>query len=557
MKPLNYLNLAALAVAVMAGPTEAQSSFRSMGFGESDNHSILAVKPDGSCVLTNETVQPRKSLEMQVTSWERYSKMSEGTGSEDEDPAIASQPAKPAQKALTDEELIAKLREMYQQRPDHGEDAPPRIETVEVSTNSVRVVTSRSFPSIKDLLSQNPYTWGPNVLMFEDARFEIDTNRNLRITFTPSQSAGHYARNMSREWKSAKMKFDWKLVLPGKIVGSSLPNTQETATWLSLDGEKPDTIEAALKLIGSPLVITAESGGIKLDEPLESKKLVRAAWRQRKAEPDMPITDAGPGFLAEPVSITLSTVHYFAEGAKYLKSRPEMAMFGNGSTGTVVSAKLFAPKGRQIKSVSGLKVKAAKDDKGRPIPGIVEGNDNEESYSEFRSYDADGSEKGSVARFELRMSLPAPDAKTIDELEGEAVALTIGGWKELVLTNVQADAKKQIDLSEVLPGARLIIKKIGSRKPQKTVEASLEGPKAVSQLEVKIKLSNQRGGQSNMSDRRSTTSGEKTTRNFTIQAYEFEMSEEANSAPLTLVVRYPQDLKRERVQFKLTALDLL
>jgi hypothetical protein len=74
---------------------------------------------------------------------------------------------------------------------------------------------------------------------------------------------------------------------------------------------------------------------------------------------------------------------------------------------------------------------------------------------------------------------------------------------------------------------------------------------------VKIKSNSRQGGQSNLSERRSTTSGNKTTRNVTIQAYEFERGEEAKNAPLTLVVRYPQDVKRERVQFKLTALDLL
>jgi hypothetical protein len=64
-----------------------------------------------------------------------------------------------------------------------------KIEMVEVSTNSVGVVTSSSFASIKDLLSQSSYNWGPNALMFENARFEIDAIHNLCITFTPRPSA--------------------------------------------------------------------------------------------------------------------------------------------------------------------------------------------------------------------------------------------------------------------------------------------------------------------------------------------------------------------------------
>jgi hypothetical protein len=433
----------------------------------------------------------------------------------------------------------------------------PKIEAIEISTNSVRMVTSRSFASIKELLSESVYSWGPSFLMFGNARFELDTNRNLRITFTPNERSAGYSKTMGRKWKAAKAQVEWKLVLPGKIMGSGLPNTKDNATWLSLDGDNQESVDTALKLMGAPLVITAESGGIQLAEPLESKNLVQTAWRQHKGEPDLPITEAGPGFLAESVSITLSTVHYFPEGEKYFKDRAEADIFVSGATGTVVAAKLFPPKGREIRTVTGLKVKSAKDDKGRAIPGIAESGENQETYSEVRSFDSGGTEKSAAAQIELRMALPAPDAKTIDELEAEAVAITIGGWKEMVLTNAQADSKKEIDIGEVLPGAKLIIKKITGKRQQRTVEASLEGPREVSQIEVKIKLSNRRGGQSNMTERRSSTSGSKTTRNISVQAYEFEMGAAADSQPPTLLVRFPQDMKRERVHFKLTALDLL
>jgi hypothetical protein len=64
-------------------------------------------------------------------------------------------------------------------------------------------------------------------------------------------------------------------------------------------------------------------------------------------------------------------------------------------------------------------------------------------------------------------------------------------------------------------------------------------------------------GSSNVSNQRSTTSGNKTTRNLTLQSYDYEEGAgEENASPI-LLVRYPQDLKRERVQFKLTSLDLL
>lgn len=556
MKLLRDLVITVLMVGLLASSANGQS-FGLTSFGEGDNLSILAIKPDGSCAFTNETVQQRKALEMQVTAWERYSKRAESSDSEDEStPPAPSPAAKPEQKTLTNEELASKLREMYQQRTGFGGDAGLEIEKLEVSTNSVRLVSRRAFASLKELLSQNLYSWGPSLLMFEGARVETDTNRNLRITFQPAQQAMRYSKEVRRGWKAAKTKFEWRLVLPGKILSSGLPATEGNQTWVALDGEKPESVEAAFKLIEAPLVITAESGGIKLDEPLESKQLVRAAWRQSSGEPDLPITDAGAGYLAEPVSLSLSTVHYFPEGKQQFQNRPEAAMFGLESPGTVVSAKLFPPKGRLIRSVSGLRVKAAKDDKGRAISTGADGSDNGDSYSQF-TYNSDEQEKGGAARVQLRLGLPAPDAKAIEGLEAEAVVFTIGGWKEMVLTNVQADAKKEIDLGEVLPGAKLIVKKVSGRKPQTTVEARLEGPAAVNQLEVKIKLSSRRGGSSNVSNQRATTSGKQTTRNLTIQGFEFDPNEVGKSNPPTLLVRYPQDMKRERVPFKLTTLDLL
>jgi hypothetical protein len=103
----------------------------------------------------------------------------------------------------------------------------------------------------------------------------------------------------------------------------------------------------------------------------------------------------------------------------------------------------------------------------------------------------------------------------------------------------------------------LIIEKIAGKKPRKTIEATLEGPKEVSQIELRLKQSSRRGGQSYMNERRTKAVGNKTTRTVTVQGYEMDVDVEADGGPSTLLVRYPQDLKRERVHFKITALDLL
>ena len=125
----------------------------------------------------------------------------------------------------------------------------------------------------------------------------------------------------------------------------------------------------------------------------------------------------------------------------------------------------------------------------------------------------------------------------------------------MTLANVQADPKKELDLAEILPGAKLVIKKLTAKGPQTMIEARLEGPPAISQLDLKIKMP-PRTGSSNLSDRHTSTAAGKITRDLTLHAYRSE-PRGASGGPVTLLIRSPQDIKRERVRFKLTALDLL
>jgi hypothetical protein len=220
--------------------------------------------------------------------------------------------------------------------------------------------------------------------------------------------------------------------------------------------------------------------------------------------------------------------------------------------GTTVSAKLFPPKGRVIKSVSGVRLLSAKDDQGREIARPKsDGEDFAEEANDMLF--SSGNEDAQSINMQVRLALPAPDAQTIEELQAEAVALTIGSYKELLLTNVQADAQKVIDLGELVPGAKLTILKVTSKKSQSSVQVRLEGPPAVDQTELKIKRTS-RSGSSHTMQQQSSTRDKVTKRTLTVQSYDHEGG---GGGPVTLEVRQPQDAKRERVQFKLSGLDLL
>ena len=80
---------------------------------------------------------------------------------------------------------------------------------------------------------------------------------------------------------------------------------------MRIDSGKKESLETVAKLYGAPIVIVAEAGGLVLPKPLETRNLMRIAANRQQAEPEIPITDAGPGFIAEALSLTINTLHRF------------------------------------------------------------------------------------------------------------------------------------------------------------------------------------------------------------------------------------------------------
>ena len=351
--------------------------------------------------------------------------------------------------------------------------------------------------------------------------------------------------------KMSGTEMEFRLILPGKVLTSGLPDTDGHTAGYSFDAKKDASLDAIMKLYDAPAVITAEAGGLKIPEPLDSKALQRTSRGQGGMGSELPITDAGSGFIAEPQSITTTTVHVFPEGEGYFK-----AQSGNSDqqAGALIAAKLFAPKGRTLQSVSNVRVLKATDDQGRdiaPAKNESDENNSDVSYSGFSS----GETPADSTPIQLALQLPAPDAKAINEVDVEAIAITAGSWNELSLTNLQENATNEIDLSTVLPGAKLVVTKLTSRKNQTTAVLEVKGPRSVQSLDFKAKIPGVEQMNSSVSERHFATKAGISTRSLSIQAYSF--GEQQGAGPILIVVRCPQDLKRERVKFKLSALDLL
>jgi len=515
-----------------------------------EERAMLTIKPDGSCLFALDITEPRIIAEQQVRVWERFQKANDNAD-EDAKPATTAE-AKP----FTDEQLAAKIRQTLQLRAEQNgveEDFTEKLEKLEIKTNTVRTVTTQTFATLEEMLKHGQSLWGRVGLNFENVKVEKDSSEHLRLTFIPGSFAQRYAKNMRQQWKLKGAANELKFVFPGKVLTSGFPHAEGNATWLTIDAQKPETLDAASKLYDAPIVITCELGGLQLDKSLESKILQRLARRPSGA-PDLPITDAGPGFAAEPLAVTTTTLYFFPGGEKYLQ-QARAASFGGSQTGTVVSAKLFAPKGRTLQSVSGLRVVKATDDKGRTIAGTGE---DDGDPGETVIYHNAGSQSGNSTHISLRLQLPQPDAQSIDELSVEAIALTAGKWKELTLTNITNHSTNEVDLAPVLPGAKLLITKFTSKNRQLSLQARLTGPPAIRQLEIQTKPSGAQRTSSTAYEQSFNTRAGESTRKLQLQQYGFsEEDADSGAGPISLLLRLPEDQRRERVRFVLKGLDLL
>jgi hypothetical protein len=540
-----------LSLAAVAGTSvcSAQSIYgrgrMSGGQGAVERITIL-IKADGSSVATNESVTARATMEQGLRMWEMWKKRADAGDDEGVDRAA---PQKPETKPYTDAELAERIRETETLSSEQYGTDPQKIEAIDIKTNTVRMVRRQGFTSLSDFLAKARATMGGSLSM-ENVRFET-TNGQLRVTLSPAPGMQRYAKTARQQWKQSSAVSEVRFIFPGKVLSSGLPNTQDNTTWISVDGEKPETVDALMKLHDAPIIILCELGGLKLDAPLDSKTLQRQA-RQPAADAgeSVPITDAGPGYVTEGISVTTSSVLLFPEGEKFLKDALQYSM---SQTGTTVRAKLFAPKGRTLKTASGVRVLKAVDDKGREIGSLA----GEAEDVNGRTFSAGNSRNKSAPPLilTLRLPLPAADASSITELSGEVIALTVGRWKDFTVTNLQANATNEIDLGSILPGATLALTKVSTRNQQLQLQARLKGPKEIRQLELQCQKPGDPEFNTHANDMNFSTKTNGSIRTVNIQGYSYG-EERGGGGPIVLLVRNPDDLRRERVRFSLKDLDL-
>ena len=482
--------------------------------------------------------------------------------------------AKDAQaQAAKDAKLVADIKQMIETEHPlfQGPEPKASLDVVEVKEDTVRTVLSTTFKDLRSLVTHYPTALSSGM----GSRLLIDKDEQGKLRVAVSVAGSKRTRRMmirQTEEMLTQTEFtgSWTFVMPGKVLSSSFGEVKDNTAVITIDSRKKDWKDAVKKILTDGIVIVSEPGKLKLDDlPLDSAKLAVSPFGPRTDDSDLPIADARPGFRVTPVAVTTSTVHYFDDAATFLGDPDAMMGVGEGNT-CVVQARLHAPAGRLVLAMGSVRVIKAVDDQDREVKPWDAGEMGPGwQYGGFGMPTPEGQQKS--VNFEIRLALPKQGAEAVEELRGQLVVTTFARWKQQAIGEIKPDPKVEIDLSDVLAGAKMVIKKVKMRKTKQAqierefghVTLEVSGPPQVRRLDFNMRSDRTdpedrwRSGDAYVRQDRSWRAGDKTVRRLTLQYdVQYDTRTPAAKGNRALVVRYPDDLKRERLNFTLQALDL-
>ena len=341
--------------------------------------------------------------------------------------------------------------------------------------------------------------------------------------------------------------------MPGEVVSSTLPEVDGASTSIAYDTGDAESIERLIEAMGEDFVVVAEPGALALASlPLDSQELQVGVDMHSpmgaSSYAQVPVTDAEDFFEAEALSAMTISTHVFDEGWDQLTPMQHMQLDYRVENRTTVQARLYAPQGRYVLAVENPRVTEAVDDQGRAIGAPDAGG--------HTSYHSSSSMQDGPSRsydFQLTLGLPEPDAEAIEEVVGELTAITFSGYREQRLE--QPTAGNVIALDDVVEGAELTIEAVEDQGEHGgRFRLKLTGPAEVANLQLDIEVDNAHFASAFPNRDTNREQDGQTEREVHLQ-YHYA-AREGEAGTLRLVIRLPEDIKRERVEFDLFAIDL-
>lgn len=580
---------------------------------------VLEIKPDGACLIRREQTQFRRDLEQMAQAFQQQEKDSENDNSDKEaaeDSDKAEQPGRPqAARKLSDDELLAAVKKIYSINAEMfggASEGNSGMESIILEKEMIRMAFTNSFLSVREMLSSR--AWYIPMVYGASLKIEKAGTNQVRMTYKPFPNERFWDR-LADSFKREGTKVEYKVILPGRIISSGFSNINDRTTWLTIDSKNRESLTNVLERLRKPIEIVSESGGLSLEEPLDSMILTRRGSGGDASESTQAVSAESTNYTILLRHINITTVYTFpgASNNAPASSFSQRMRYGQQNQGMMFGADVQPPPGRKLLSIANIQVIKATDNRGQPLklkaekpkpssgskeavkdestaapietattpsepgsettPTVPEddnpGNNVNDSelpeMAEASGEDSGAGEENTTVfaqnqdnrPIQIYWTLPAPspEISAIEEMEMTGIARTISGWKTVTLSNVQASATNAIDLSSLLPGTRLFITQFKAGKQNKNLEARLEGPPGIRDFEIKF-ITSEINNSMNMSERNFINKGNQSVRKISVQSYDYSQTRDKSEDPPGVLIRFPEDSKREKVRFKLVGLDI-
>ena len=507
-----------------------------------ETHFTLQINEDGTAVLKQDTVMDRAVFEM------------EANGGEDGDEADrlvtgVVQVPKENKKSTEDEQKKKdqNLAEMFKAQFSEQDTLMqnPEIQnnlTVDVTSTTIHKVLISTFPNLNLLVQNMPISMHTGHRM----KLERDENGKFRLTLQSrlDQQEMDLLTILRVELGRNKTAFSLKIVMPGKVLSSTLPINTDNVTECTANASKEDDLNAIMKLFKESIVVVSEPSQLKMDRfPLELGKR-NIFMNEDQADQDVPLAAGIVAYRAVAKMVVMHQTHYFPGAEEVL----DKGMYYVEPTGCTLTLTLQAPQGRNLLKSLNVALIRALDDKNRELKLNDENSDESSSQCDY----GDGPRQ--TLDIPLVLVLPQSDVRTLVSVEGEAEILTFSKWNEHVIADPKP-GETVIDLGDILSGAKLVILPLAKNARQTDAhqimfKTKITGPKEIQRLHFVLKAGQNQAIQY-MGQDIAKPDGQQFVRNSMVQSWTSEQN-----ASLKLVVRYPDDLKREKVKFKVEDVDL-
>lgn len=485
-----------------------------------EGRSTVTLNADGSFTVSEYLLLDRKQAEKQLRS-------------------MARRMGKKADKGSMSPEDIRDLIMEILERESGGEEGPAGS----VLVTETEVAVSRGYTGI----SLEEYSSGHNsfrYLGFSHVKVDDAPGGKLRIELgrEEEEEGSVPPAELLLAFRGIP-KYALELILPGEITGSSFPETEGSLTRLPIAAasddrsEKPENKGVKQVQARDLLVFECKKGRFSAPLPMDSRPLMRQAQEEQSYGYGLPLTMAGPGFVAEASRLQFKKTILLNEKAEENPFARDEGLSGS----VAISGGLFPPEGRFILGTEKLVFTRAEDDLGRPV-GIHSGGNWQRSHNP---------EPLPGLEFEVKLDLPDRRARAIERIDGEFVGVTASDFKDM---RIRQPEKGELDASGILAKTTIVIADIKQDEDSAEFQLRIKGPEQIRYLLFSGFCGGEDSGYSQVEEgeTRAAKDGFVRTLTLSVGCYGGSGTELAPG----ILVRMPVELKRERLAFRLEGMDL-